>query len=230
MMYLDDPIEEEKQLLDPQLLDDEQIARLEDERIERLEEIDPSTDDGRWGGDYCVHGVYVGTPGGADYLCGLCEDGLTFFVKRPLYQLGCNLPTGQWYSVGDSFDDPSAVPLRTFARMRRAMKSLSPIIDSWQVKIVSEGYWDDPFVEIVPLNVSLRHRAVIGTGDVHDIEAAVARLVGVPSENVFVSSFDEEVRGLHSWIYANVQASIDRRELDDEQLGAVAAYKREEEA
>ena len=26
-------------------------------------------------GDICRHGNYVGTPGGADYICGACEDG-----------------------------------------------------------------------------------------------------------------------------------------------------------
>lgn len=25
--------------------------------------------------EYCVHGVYIGTPYGADYMCGKCEDG-----------------------------------------------------------------------------------------------------------------------------------------------------------
>ena len=25
---------------------------------------------------YCVHGNYIGYPGGADYMCQLCEDGL----------------------------------------------------------------------------------------------------------------------------------------------------------
>lgn len=32
-------------------------------------------DDGTWGGTYCKHGTYVGTPGGADYICGACEEG-----------------------------------------------------------------------------------------------------------------------------------------------------------
>jgi hypothetical protein len=32
-------------------------------------------DDGTYGGSYCRHGVYVGTPGGADYMCGRCEMG-----------------------------------------------------------------------------------------------------------------------------------------------------------
>lgn len=32
-------------------------------------------DDGTWGGSYCRHGTYIGTPGGADYMCGACEAG-----------------------------------------------------------------------------------------------------------------------------------------------------------
>ena len=26
---------------------------------------------------YCKHGVYTGSPGGADYMCGYCEDGVS---------------------------------------------------------------------------------------------------------------------------------------------------------
>lgn len=26
---------------------------------------------------YCKHGVYIGSPGGADYMCGACEDGIS---------------------------------------------------------------------------------------------------------------------------------------------------------
>ena len=32
-------------------------------------------DDGTWGGSYCRHGTYIGTPGGADFMCGACEAG-----------------------------------------------------------------------------------------------------------------------------------------------------------
>ena len=28
-------------------------------------------------GDHCIHGTAVGTPGGADLLCGMCEMGMT---------------------------------------------------------------------------------------------------------------------------------------------------------
>ena len=38
-------------------------------------------------GTRCVHGIPLGTPGGADLMCGLCEDGLTTWVDDPLYEL-----------------------------------------------------------------------------------------------------------------------------------------------
>lgn len=28
-------------------------------------------------GEYCRHGKYIGTPGGADFMCGFCEEGWT---------------------------------------------------------------------------------------------------------------------------------------------------------
>lgn len=41
------------------------------------EEVDDTDfgDDGRYGGNYCKHGTYIGTPGGADFMCGACEAG-----------------------------------------------------------------------------------------------------------------------------------------------------------
>lgn len=29
---------------------------------------------------HCIHGSYIGYPGGADYICGMCEDGLHILV------------------------------------------------------------------------------------------------------------------------------------------------------
>lgn len=31
--------------------------------------------------NYCKHGSYIGTPGGADYLCGACESGADTFIE-----------------------------------------------------------------------------------------------------------------------------------------------------
>lgn len=36
-------------------------------------------------GNYCKHGVYVGTPGGPDYMCGYCESGLDVWHDDPGY-------------------------------------------------------------------------------------------------------------------------------------------------
>ncbi len=38
-------------------------------------------------GHRCMHGTPLGTPGGADLMCGLCEDGLTEWVDDPQYAL-----------------------------------------------------------------------------------------------------------------------------------------------
>lgn len=38
-------------------------------------------------GSRCRHGVNLGTPGGADLMCGYCEMGLDTWVEDPLWQL-----------------------------------------------------------------------------------------------------------------------------------------------
>ena len=37
---------------------------------------------------YCVHGTFLGNPYGADYMCGWCEDGISYdeFVEHKKYQ------------------------------------------------------------------------------------------------------------------------------------------------
>jgi hypothetical protein len=42
-------------------------------------------------GDHCIHGTAIGTPGGADFLCGLCEDGYDTWVEDPTYELTIQL-------------------------------------------------------------------------------------------------------------------------------------------
>ena len=37
------------------------------------------------------HGAFVGYPGGADYMCGLCEDGLTKWIADPEFMLQINM-------------------------------------------------------------------------------------------------------------------------------------------
>lgn len=52
-----------------------------DEILDEMDDSDYGPDDGlddysrNHGGIYCKHGVYLGTPGGADLMCGACEEG-----------------------------------------------------------------------------------------------------------------------------------------------------------
>lgn len=39
-------------------------------------------------GHYCIHGTNIGTPGGTDYLCGLCESGFDTPVSVATYEVG----------------------------------------------------------------------------------------------------------------------------------------------
>lgn len=36
---------------------------------------------------YCVHGKWLGYPGGPDYMCGLCEEGRTVQVQLPKWEM-----------------------------------------------------------------------------------------------------------------------------------------------
>jgi len=38
-------------------------------------------------GGRCRHGTAIGTPGGYDLMCGLCEDGFNIFVADPAWSL-----------------------------------------------------------------------------------------------------------------------------------------------
>lgn len=53
------------------MTDDEYIQGLVDAGY------DPAHDDPDDDRNYCVHGRYIGPPGGIDYICGYCEEGIT---------------------------------------------------------------------------------------------------------------------------------------------------------
>lgn len=40
-------------------------------------DIEPDFQDYATDNNYCIHGQYIGTPWGADYICGYCEDGVS---------------------------------------------------------------------------------------------------------------------------------------------------------
>ena len=113
-------------------------------------------------GNHCIHGTATGTAGGADFMCGLCEDGMDKWVEDIGYAL-------QFRFSDAPLDDEWAHPWTKVAEWRasnppaindiHARKS----VDSWfdlfndptisrdtmakiqhRVAVTSKGYWDYP--------------------------------------------------------------------------------------
>jgi hypothetical protein len=111
-------------------------------------------------GSRCMHGTALGTPGGADLMCGLCESGLTEWVPDPKYGLGFTYGDIDPYSMRQQArhsrvswwgsDDPSI----GWALIWEQVKSLSEVTTSedktivnmlrWQAIKIEDGYWVDP--------------------------------------------------------------------------------------
>jgi hypothetical protein len=105
-------------------------------------------------GNHCgPHGNPVGTPGGADIMCQLCEDGLTTWVEDPSWSLRLG-PLGQ-YTIFNGFRfreselaSPSIRTLRRYIKFRRFLmmfgtedEALKPF--SYEMIKNNEGYWTD---------------------------------------------------------------------------------------
>ena len=212
---------------------EEELARAADEQLQRLEDTDPSTDDGRWGGDRCVHGTYVGTPGGADFMCGLCEDGLDYWVEDPSYELMIGLNDGPAFVAGSAhwlsnIAKRDRWALRRLVLLRRDIRTFSQLIEdsnrqavpTFQMRLADSGRWEDPMVN-VKTNVMVSTRATDWT----DIGQAVADQLGVPGGSVYLGEWGEEVERRSGYVYTDVEAQIDRRDLTEEQLRRVAAFE-----
>ena len=113
-------------------------------------------------GDHCIHGVNIGTPGGADLMCGLCEDGCNMLHDDPSYTLlltfGQEAP--EWNGEGlqetwwrlsdlDSLVGAGRVWDKIEARAQSWQKTLSEILNRedlpvlfWEARLVDHGYWD----------------------------------------------------------------------------------------
>lgn len=126
---------------------------IADYPTEYAETYDPSPDDGSWGGDFCRHGRYIGTPGGADYMCQLCELGFDRWVADPLW--------GVMLTFGKPADGPvqyrRVVWWRESDGIEKAWGELADVAASWEAYATlpaggatlyweaakfDEGYWD----------------------------------------------------------------------------------------
>ena len=111
-------------------------------------------------GDHCMHGTAIGTPGGADLMCGYCEDGMTTWHEDIGYTL--------WFRFTDQdLNDDMGVPWSRITDWRASnppsFDSIRPLrsMRSWwemfnapdisrdtmsliqhKVSISSKGYWD----------------------------------------------------------------------------------------
>ena len=108
-------------------------------------------------GIHCQHGTALGTPGGADLMCGLCEDGLDVWIDDPRFRLvefvspGCALPFLGFEIQQSTLDEDLS-----FA-WRRLVKAFAPFMEvtdeTWREMKASgyefgfqqmrSGYWTD---------------------------------------------------------------------------------------
>ena len=67
-------------------------------------------------GDRCIHGTNIGTPGGADLMCGACEEGLTTLFT-------CKCGAEFWTEPGERFMCvPNTDRRRSYAAKVRAAR------------------------------------------------------------------------------------------------------------
>lgn len=104
-------------------------------------------------GSYCVHGTALGTPGGADLMCGLCEEGWTWWVESPRY--GLFIETASTRGITGAlveWSDPEAADDQYLADIERNIRywadevaeTPDPHDFQFVVKRTRSGYWDDP--------------------------------------------------------------------------------------
>lgn len=97
-------------------------------------------------GSYCRHGTNIGTPGGADLMCGYCEMGLTKWVADPLYRLYIHgqvpIPMVSW-----RLSEINTVLTMSVKRRIVHLKRLGRVAAEaqWELEMVEieSGYWEE---------------------------------------------------------------------------------------
>lgn len=103
---------------------------------------------------HCIHGTYIGTPGGPDHICQLCEDGMTAWVKDPMYQVviefcypngtSQQMPTRIKWTLSEQLQDADTIG-RCMTRVAELARQADPNV---QVNVIVErktlGYWKQP--------------------------------------------------------------------------------------
>ncbi len=127
------------------------MAKTEEDQWVSLSDSDPGNV-GYFSVDHdqthCMHGTYVGYPGGPDYICGYCEDGMNTLVIDSRYELVINPDTASSHYTGIEWwaSELTAMTrpmLRKIARIRRFMRHITQDV-GWTVQGVEtgKGYWE----------------------------------------------------------------------------------------
>lgn len=101
-------------------------------------------------GSFCKHGTALGTPGGADIMCQLCEIGLDTWVPDPTYRFimilkhnGTSVEVrriGPWHES----DINTGAGWAKLTRLAEIIQEVPDISDHFEfaAEKTSEGYWD----------------------------------------------------------------------------------------
>lgn len=98
-------------------------------------------------GSYCQHGTALGTPGGADLICGMCENGFNRWVMDPQYALfvGLEMDTEVHPGTRATLYWSASEPI-SFRRLYRIVRRYTGLIElgltpHYTVEQIASGYW-----------------------------------------------------------------------------------------
>lgn len=106
----------------------------------------------------CDHGAPLGTPGGYDLTCHLCESGLTHWYADPMYAMQMGLPDENmpWWPELPNMSIATTAMWRASdltgpnacMTMRRKLQKWDDLLGEgnveYQVVKIDEGYWGQP--------------------------------------------------------------------------------------
>lgn len=103
-------------------------------------------------GNHCKHGTAIGTPGGADFMCGLCEMGFDVWVPEPTFQLGVwispdqdvPIEVGTYLEFGLEAQERALAKAIGFSEL--ALNHEWPIV--FEARQIASGYWaeENPYL------------------------------------------------------------------------------------
>jgi len=172
-------------------------------------------------GTLCVHGRNLGTPGGADLMCGWCEDGYTHWVDDPSYMLYVGFrqvpPKEAAFAMPISWRQSELTKGEVdwgyvADCLGVGMAGMSPEMAGpfqWRVYQVEGGYWDVPPPSPEELNDRLTDAIwyFLGTGDLpedhnlpDDLRQRLLDATDTKAYTRLLEAVDESVQNFLQWM------------------------------